>query len=79
MTRRNYAVRDVPKVLFKLILGWGEEYIEQNRVREFEDLFQSISDPNDRMIEGLCVQECVPFEHLEECITKTRNLLLGLE
>jgi len=77
--RRNYAVRDVPKVVFKTVMGWAEEYVEGNRIKDFEGLWERVEDRNCNFLETLIVLEQVPPEHLEECVEKTRNLLMGVE
>lgn len=79
MARKNYALRDVPKILHKLIMGWAMEYVEAGDTYGFDGLWRVVSDESDRYLENLAVLECVPWEHLEECVRNTRNLLMGVE
>ena len=77
--RSDFALKVLPKTISKTILGWAEIYVERKDVRSFDSLMDRISDENNRFLEDLVITEGCPGEHLDECVRKTRALLLGVE
>lgn len=75
--RRNYALRDIPKIISKLIMGWALEYVDREDSYHFEKLWENVQDKNDSFVENLvCLEQC-PVEYVEECVRRTREILLG--
>ena len=77
--RSDFALKQLPKSLRKMILGWAEIYVERKDVRSFDSLMDRISNENNRFLEDLVITEGCPGEHVEECVRRTRALLLELK
>lgn len=77
--RNNFAMRDIPKAIYKTVIGWAETYVERKDLYSLDKLMERITNEDDRFLEDLAVLEGVPWEHLEECVGKTRAILLGVE
>lgn len=77
--RSEFALKTLPKTIHKTVMGWAEIYVERKDVRSFDNLMERISNENNRFLEDLIITEGCPGEHLEECVRRTRALLLGVE
>ena len=77
--RSDFALKQLPKSLRKMILGWAEIYVERKDVRSFDILMDRVANEENRFLEDLVITEGCPGEHVEECVRRTRSLLLGVE